>query len=182
MPGAQVSTWWMVRSSHDCSSLLMSACGWHCCSEVAFDAQAIPHRHPCAKEVLVLSPDPTLECPPAAGVLSAIRAVNRGKGLLLLLGNYSGDVMNFEMAAEMAREERMEVVVRVAGGGSAAEAVGDGAAVAVAVPAAVPARGAWSLALLPPGTLARGLASATGRTGQTPRCVESSLVELIRRC
>ncbi len=52
--------------------------------------------------------------PPAAGVLSAIRAVNRGKGVLLLLGNYSGDVMNFEMAAEMAREEGIEVEMAIA--------------------------------------------------------------------
>jgi dihydroxyacetone kinase-like protein len=52
--------------------------------------------------------------PPAAGVLSAIHAVNRGKGVLLLLGNYSGDVMNFEMAAEMARDEGIEVEMAIA--------------------------------------------------------------------
>jgi len=47
-------------------------------------------------------------------VLEAIRAVNRGKGVLLLLGNYAGDVMNFEIAAEMARDEGIEVEMAIA--------------------------------------------------------------------
>ncbi|MDI3317916.1 MAG: dihydroxyacetone kinase subunit DhaK [Bacillota bacterium] len=46
-------------------------------------------------------------------VLAAIRAVDGGAGVLLIIKNYTGDVMNFEMAAEMARAEgiRVEQVV-----------------------------------------------------------------------
>ena len=35
-------------------------------------------------------------------IYEAIKAVDTGKGVLLIIKNYSGDVMNFEMAAEMA--------------------------------------------------------------------------------
>ncbi len=42
-------------------------------------------------------------------VLSAIRAVNQGFGVLLVIKNYTGDVMNFEMAAEMAQDEGIAV-------------------------------------------------------------------------
>ncbi|VEU76065.1 dihydroxyacetone kinase subunit DhaK [Mycoplasmopsis columboralis] len=35
-------------------------------------------------------------------VYGAIEAVDKGKGVLLVIKNYTGDVMNFEMAAEMA--------------------------------------------------------------------------------
>ncbi len=35
-------------------------------------------------------------------ILSATQAVNRGKGVLYLYGNYAGDNMNFDIAAEMA--------------------------------------------------------------------------------
>lgn len=38
-------------------------------------------------------------------VLAASLAVERGAGVLHIVKNYSGDVMNFEMAAELAREE-----------------------------------------------------------------------------
>lgn len=38
-------------------------------------------------------------------ILSATRAVNRGKGVLYLYGNYAGDNMNFDIAAEMAESE-----------------------------------------------------------------------------
>src|SRR4030043_1086924 len=47
--------------------------------------------------------------PPPISVFEAARAVNGGKGVVLLLGNYSGDVMNFGMAAEMCREEGIPV-------------------------------------------------------------------------
>jgi len=47
--------------------------------------------------------------PPAAAVLEAIQEVDRGKGVLLLLGNYAGDVMNFEIAADLARDEGINV-------------------------------------------------------------------------
>lgn len=42
-------------------------------------------------------------------VYEAIKAVDGGKGVLLVIKNYTGDVMNFEMAADMARDEGIEV-------------------------------------------------------------------------
>lgn len=45
-------------------------------------------------------PDPILEC---------AKAVNGGAGVLFQYGNYAGDVMNFDMAAEMAAMEDIEV-------------------------------------------------------------------------
>ncbi len=47
--------------------------------------------------------------PGADKVYNAIKAVDSGKGVLLIIKNYSGDVMNFEMAAEMAGAEGIEV-------------------------------------------------------------------------
>lgn len=35
-------------------------------------------------------------------ILKAIQKVHTGSGVLLIVKNYSGDIMNFEMAAEMA--------------------------------------------------------------------------------
>jgi dihydroxyacetone kinase-like protein len=45
-------------------------------------------------------PDPDLEC---------AKAVNGDAGVLFMYGNYAGDVMNFDMAAEMAAMEDIEV-------------------------------------------------------------------------
>ncbi len=42
-------------------------------------------------------------------ILEAIKNVDSGKGVLLIIKNYTGDVMNFEMAAEMASMEGIEV-------------------------------------------------------------------------
>ncbi len=42
-------------------------------------------------------------------VLAATRAVSGGAGVIYLYGNYSGDVMNFGMAAETAEEEGIKV-------------------------------------------------------------------------
>ncbi len=47
--------------------------------------------------------------PPPDIVLEGTQAVNRGKGVLYLYGNYAGDVMNFDMGAELAAEEGIEV-------------------------------------------------------------------------
>jgi phosphoenolpyruvate---glycerone phosphotransferase subunit DhaK len=52
--------------------------------------------------------------PPVPSVLDAVKSSHAGKGVLLLLGNYSGDVMNFEMAAELAQEEGIEVEQSIA--------------------------------------------------------------------
>src|SRR5436190_5466513 len=42
-------------------------------------------------------------------MLEATKAVNGGAGILHIVKNYTGDVMNFEMAAELARGEGAEV-------------------------------------------------------------------------
>lgn len=42
-------------------------------------------------------------------VFEAIKAVDGSKGVLLVIKNYTGDVMNFEMAAEMAEAEGIKV-------------------------------------------------------------------------
>ena len=42
-------------------------------------------------------------------MLAATRAVNGGAGVLHIVKNYTGDVLNFEMAAELARAEGIEV-------------------------------------------------------------------------
>ena len=47
--------------------------------------------------------------PSADKVYEAIEAVDSGNGVLLIIKNYSGDVMNFEMAAEMAGMEGINV-------------------------------------------------------------------------
>ena len=53
------------------------------------------------------SPDP-------GSILQAAQAVERGKGLLFVYGNYSGDNMNFDMAGEMLNDMGMTVrTVRV---------------------------------------------------------------------
>ncbi|TCR82400.1 dihydroxyacetone kinase DhaK subunit [Rhizobium sp. BK376] len=45
-------------------------------------------------------PDPIIEC---------AKAVNGGAGVLFMYGNYAGDVMNFDMAAEMLAMDDIEV-------------------------------------------------------------------------
>lgn len=47
--------------------------------------------------------------PPPDIVLDGTQAVNRGKGVLYLYGNYAGDVMNFDIGAELAAEEGIKV-------------------------------------------------------------------------
>jgi phosphoenolpyruvate---glycerone phosphotransferase subunit DhaK len=42
-------------------------------------------------------------------MLEATKAVNGGAGVLHIVKNYTGDIMNFEMAAELARAEGIEV-------------------------------------------------------------------------
>ncbi|NAS19313.1 dihydroxyacetone kinase subunit DhaK [Clostridium butyricum] len=42
-------------------------------------------------------------------VYEAIKATNNGQGVLLIIKNYTGDVMNFEMAKEMAEMEDIKV-------------------------------------------------------------------------
>lgn len=47
--------------------------------------------------------------PPPNVVLAAIHAANHGRGVLMAYGNYAGDVMNFGLAAQLARAEGIEV-------------------------------------------------------------------------
>lgn len=47
--------------------------------------------------------------PSPQAVYEAIQKVDTGEGVLLLYGNYSGDCMNFDMAAEMAEDENHKV-------------------------------------------------------------------------
>lgn len=47
--------------------------------------------------------------PPPNIVLEATKAVDRGKGVLYLYGNYAGDVMNFSTGAEDAEDEGIDV-------------------------------------------------------------------------
>ena len=42
-------------------------------------------------------------------MFEATKAVNGGKGVLHIVKNYTGDVLNFEMAADLARAEGIEV-------------------------------------------------------------------------
>jgi dihydroxyacetone kinase-like protein len=42
-------------------------------------------------------------------ILAAAQAVSGGAGVLFIVKNYTGDVLNFEMAADLAREERIDV-------------------------------------------------------------------------
>lgn len=44
-------------------------------------------------------------------ILEAINAADAGKGVLMVVKNYSGDVMNFEMAADMADDIEVEEVI-----------------------------------------------------------------------
>jgi phosphoenolpyruvate---glycerone phosphotransferase subunit DhaK len=53
--------------------------------------------------------------PPPSPIYETAKAVHGGAGVLFLYGNYSGDVLNFDMAAEMLKEDSIRVVtVRVA--------------------------------------------------------------------
>jgi dihydroxyacetone kinase-like protein len=47
--------------------------------------------------------------PPPLQVLEATRRIDAGAGVLHIIKNYTGDVLNFEMAADMARAEGIEV-------------------------------------------------------------------------
>lgn len=54
-------------------------------------------------------PGEVFTAPTPDQILEATKAVDGGKGVLYIIKNYSGDIMNFEMAAELADEEGIEV-------------------------------------------------------------------------
>ncbi len=53
------------------------------------------------------------QSPSAEQILNVTRAIHGGAGVLYVYGNYSGDIMNFDMAAELAAMEgiRVETVI-----------------------------------------------------------------------
>jgi dihydroxyacetone kinase-like protein len=57
---------------------------------------------------------PIFAAPPPDQILLATRTLERGKGVLYLYGNYAGDTLNFDMAAELAEAEGLQTkTVRV---------------------------------------------------------------------
>ncbi len=54
-------------------------------------------------------PGEVFTCPTPDQMLAATKAVDGGAGVLHIVKNYTGDVMNFEMAAELAQDEGIEV-------------------------------------------------------------------------
>ncbi|MBB5435585.1 dihydroxyacetone kinase subunit DhaK [Nocardiopsis composta] len=54
-------------------------------------------------------PGAVFASPTAYQVRAAIRAADRGRGVLLIIKNYTGDVLNFGIAAELAADEGIEV-------------------------------------------------------------------------
>jgi dihydroxyacetone kinase len=64
--------------------------------------------------------------PSADQMLVVTRAISRGKGVLYLYGNYGGDRLNFDIAAELAEAEGIEVMT-VLGADDVASAPPEGA-------------------------------------------------------
>ncbi len=54
-------------------------------------------------------PGPVFTSPTPDQMLEATKAVNGGKGVLHIVKNYTGDEMNFEMAADLGKDEGIEV-------------------------------------------------------------------------
>lgn len=54
-------------------------------------------------------PGPVFTAPTPGPILAATKAANGGVGVLYIVKNYTGDVLNFEMAAELAEMEDIEV-------------------------------------------------------------------------
>ena len=51
--------------------------------------------------------------PPPNACLEAAKAADSGEGVLILLGNYAGDVMNFQLAADLAQAQGIKVLQSV---------------------------------------------------------------------
>ncbi len=51
--------------------------------------------------------------PSSKEIFELTKAVNSGKGVLYLYGNYGGDIMNFDMAADMAEDEDIETATSI---------------------------------------------------------------------
>ncbi len=55
------------------------------------------------------------QSPSSEQMLNVTRAISRGAGVLYIYGNYGGDIMNFDMAKELASAENIRVEQVVAG-------------------------------------------------------------------
>lgn len=55
-------------------------------------------------------PGPVFTSPTPDPILEATKAVNRGAGVVYIVKNYTGDVLNFDTAAELAELEDIEVI------------------------------------------------------------------------
>ena len=51
--------------------------------------------------------------PSSNEIFTLTKAVHGGNGVLYLYGNYGGDIMNFDMAADMAEEEEIETATSI---------------------------------------------------------------------
>ncbi len=58
-------------------------------------------------------PGPIFTSPVPDQILAATRAINNGAGVLYIVKNYTGDIMNFEIAAELAQAEGIDVAMVV---------------------------------------------------------------------
>ncbi len=67
------------------------------------------------------------QSPSAEQMLKVTRAIDQGAGVLYVYGNYGGDVMSFDMAAELADAENIKVEQVVAGDDVASAPRGQGA-------------------------------------------------------
>ena len=55
------------------------------------------------------------QSPSADQMLEVTKEIDKGAGVLYIYGNYGGDIMNFDMAAELAEMEDIQVMQVVAG-------------------------------------------------------------------
>jgi dihydroxyacetone kinase-like protein len=65
------------------------------------------------------------QSPSAEQMLEVTKNIDQGAGVLYIYGNYGGDIMNFDMAAEMAEMDDIEVLQTVAGDDVASSVKGE---------------------------------------------------------
>lgn len=65
------------------------------------------------------------QSPSADQMFELTKAIDQGAGVLYLYGNYTGDIMNFDMAAEMAEMENIRVLSLVGNDDAASSIVGE---------------------------------------------------------
>jgi len=64
------------------------------------------------------------QSPSADQMFEVTKAIDQGAGVLYIYGNYSGDILNFDMAAEMAELENIKVISVVGNDDAASSPVG----------------------------------------------------------